>query len=64
VTNRIRLLLTLATMPDEAWGWFVAWAGGASVQYPDGLGSFSPESREAIQALREAARARLGMEGQ
>ncbi|MGE3276706.1 MAG: hypothetical protein AB7O67_16465 [Vicinamibacterales bacterium] len=55
--NRLRILLVLATMPDEAFGWFVAWASGAPVTYPDGLGGFLPESRASIEALRTEARA-------
>jgi len=54
--NRLKLLLTLATMPDEAFGWFVAWANGGMMQYPDGLGGFKSESRESILALRKEAK--------
>lgn len=53
--NRLRLLLILASMPEECFGWFVAWAQGAPAQYPDGLGGFRQESRDFIKALREAA---------
>lgn len=55
--RRMQLLLALAFMPEEAFGWFVAWASGASMPFPDGLGGFQPASRESIQALRDAARA-------
>lgn len=55
--NRGALLTALATMPDEAFGWFVVWATGVNVQYPDGLGGFSDESQASIQALRTAAHA-------
>jgi hypothetical protein len=53
--NRIKLLLILATMPDEAFGWFVGWASGVMIQYPDGLGGFQNDSRESITALRKEA---------
>lgn len=70
--NRLKLLLILASMPDEAFGWFVVWAargapGGAHTQpdiigqmFPDGLGGFSAEARAAIEALRAAAREYAG----
>lgn len=53
--ERHALIDALAGMPEEAFGWFVVWATGAMVQYPDGLGGFKPESRTAIAALRTAA---------
>jgi hypothetical protein len=55
--NRGALIEVLATMPDEAFGWFVGWASGVMVQYPDGLGGFLPESRASIEALHAAAKA-------
>lgn len=54
--NRLPLLFTLATMPEESFQWFVAWAGGHPMVYPDGLGGFRPDSRQSIEALRVAAR--------
>jgi hypothetical protein len=54
--NRLKLLLILATMPDEAFGWFVAWASGHMTQYPDGLGGFKDESRKSITELRKEAK--------
>jgi hypothetical protein len=33
-------------MPDEAFGWFVGWASGVMIQYPDGLGGFQNDSRQ------------------
>lgn len=54
--KRLKLLLILATMPDEAYGWFVIWASGRMTQYPDGLGGFQNDSRESIQALRKEAK--------
>lgn len=56
MVNRLKLLLVLATMPDEAFGWFVIWASGSMAQYPDGLGGFKSESRESIVALRKEAK--------
>lgn len=53
-TDRLTLLLILATMPDEAFGWFVSFA---LTGFPDGLGGFRPDSRDAIARLREAAKA-------
>ena len=58
--KRRRLLAVLALMPDEAFWWFVAWASGAMMQFPDGLGGFSMESRSAIADLRAAAEEFLG----
>ena len=55
MNSKAKLLKVLKDMPDEAFGWFVAWAGGAMMQYPDGLGGFRPESRKSIKALHEAA---------
>lgn len=52
--RRKALITVLAEMPDESFGWFVAWALGG---FPDGLGGFTPESRTAIEALRRAAEA-------
>lgn len=54
---RGRLLMVLATMPDEAFGWFVGWASGMTMQYPDGLGGFQDASRVSIEALRREATA-------
>lgn len=53
--KRLKLLLVLATMPEETFGWFVAWASGAMAQFPDGQGGFQRDSQAAIKALREAA---------
>lgn len=58
-TRRAALLQVLAEMPDEAFGWFVAWAAGGMMQYPDGLGGFRSESRASIEQLRAAGKARL-----
>jgi hypothetical protein len=53
----------LRTMPDEAFTWFVlatmpsAVFEGAKTQiWPDGAGGFMKESRESINAIREAAK--------
>ena len=54
---RLSLVMTLAHMPEEAFGYFVAWATGATMIYPEGLGSFSPESRISIDTLKAAAQA-------
>jgi len=55
------MIEALATMPEEAFGWFVlaarssAMTQGATAQiWPDGIGGFMPESRAAIEALRDA----------
>lgn len=50
---RLKLLLVLATMPYEAFGWFVAWT---QTGFPDGLGGFQPDSRAAITALKKAGK--------
>jgi len=59
--TRGQILEALATMPDEAFGWFVlaaqpsAMTQGANTQiWPDGIGGFTAESRAAITALRDA----------
>jgi hypothetical protein len=59
--NRLKLLLILSTMPEEAFSWLVlamrksAMTQGANNQvWPDGVGGFSHESRESINAAREA----------
>lgn len=60
--QRLKLLLILATMPDEAFGWLVlniAKVQGRPNVWPDGLGGFKPDSRAAIAAAREAATAIL-----
>lgn len=61
--GRAALLVALANMPDEAFGWFVLWASGSTVQFPDGLGGFRAESRASITALRSAAAAYLEKAG-
>lgn len=53
---RLSLLLALVAMPEEAFGYFVGWARGMPVNYPDGLGGFRQASRDAILELRQAAR--------
>lgn len=50
--RRAALAKVLAEMPEEAYGWFVAWAMQG---FPSGLGGFKPESRASIEALRKAA---------
>lgn len=56
--DRLKLLLILATMPDEAFGWVVesiAQVEGRQNIWPDGIGGFTKESRASITAAREAA---------
>ena len=53
--KRKPLIAVLQRMPEESWGWFVLWAQGNMVQYPDGLGGFKPESRASIERLRAEA---------
>lgn len=60
-TKRLKLLLLLATMDDEAFVWLAmamlpsAMLAGAHAQvWPDGLGGF--QDRETIEAARDAAR--------
>lgn len=55
--SRTKLLKILSEMPDEAFGYFVIWATGNDVRYPDTkqLGGFMPESRKSIIALKKAA---------
>jgi hypothetical protein len=57
-TPRAKLLTILGAMPDEAFGWFLVWAGLNG--FPDGLGGFQPASRKSIDALRKEARRLLG----
>lgn len=51
--RRKLLLAYLEEMPEEAFGWFVAWGMNG---WPDGLGGFKPESRAAIEALQVECR--------
>lgn len=60
--NRGALITALATMPDEAFSWFVLacpvsamMKGGNAQIWPDGMGGFSPESRASVEAVRAAA---------
>lgn len=46
--KRLKLLLILATMPSEAFGWIVI--AIARNIYPDGRGGFQTASRVAIDA--------------
>lgn len=56
--SRTKLLAAVKALPDEAFGWFVAWAQGKfAIQFPDGLGGFQPESRAAIERLQKEATA-------
>lgn len=50
--NRAQLLKVLATMPEEAFGWFVVWALGSGGPFPKHLGGFRPDSRSSVAALR------------
>jgi hypothetical protein len=55
--KRLKLLLILAAMPSEAFGWLVITlsnARGGQV-WPTGLGGFRPDSRASIEATRAAA---------
>lgn len=54
--TRLKLLLILALMPDEAFSIFVIWASGSGMQYPSGLGGFGPVSQKSIKALRREAK--------
>ena len=60
------LLAALATMPDEAFGWFVLACpraamtkGGLAQIWPDGMGGFTQASRASVEAVRKAADAYL-----
>ncbi len=55
--TRANLIAVLAAMPEEAFGYFVAWAGGMTLQYPDGLGGFQQASQDSIKQLRAQAKA-------
>lgn len=63
--KRLKLILILASMPSEAFGWLVvalANPPGRNGQvWPDGLGGFRSESRASIEAA--IAEARVLMEG-
>ena len=59
--KRLKLLLLLASMDDEAFSWVAlallpkAMTHGARIQiWPDGLGGFS--DKETIEAARQAAK--------
>lgn len=49
--KRIKLLLILATMPEEAFEFFVAWAR----IFPANTGAFDAKSKECIKELENAA---------
>lgn len=51
--RRLTFLLILAMMPEEAFLW-VAVAVATRI-FPDGLGGFRPDSRQAIEAIRSEA---------
>lgn len=56
--KRLKLLLVLASMPDEAFTWLViaiAKLPNRPNVWPDGIGGFTHESRDAISAARAAA---------
>lgn len=60
--KRKEIIKILETMPDEAFSWFVlatapsAMMKGANNQiWPDGIGGFTQESRDSINAIRKAA---------
>lgn len=59
VDARAQMAQALAAMPEESFNWFVLWASGRPVSFPDGTGGFTSESRAAIEQLRGAARAYL-----
>lgn len=48
-----RLLATLTTMPDDAFGWVVQALARQPI-FPDGLGGFREESRRAITQFQAA----------
>ncbi len=51
--KRIKLLLILAEMPNEAFNWIPI--AITSRIFPDGLGGFKPESRDSINLLKKEA---------
>jgi hypothetical protein len=55
IKARAALIAELLSMPEETFGYFVAWARGQPINYPDGLGGFREESRDAVLELRKAA---------
>ena len=55
--RRKKLIEAIAALPVEAFGYVVAWASGVKLQFPDGLGGFSDESRASIDRLRAEAKA-------
>lgn len=55
MNDRTKLLKILEEMPEEAFGWFVGWASGVMINYPDGLGGFMDDSRKSIESLRKEA---------
>lgn len=65
---KLALLIRLAALPDEAFGWLVlalppkAMAAGSppyAQVWPDGIGGFSSASRQAINDVRAAAQGYL-----
>ena len=53
--NRLKLLLILAIMPEEAFGWILV--AIANNIFPSGLGGFKDDSRKSIvAAIKEASK--------
>lgn len=64
--TRVDLIAALATMPAEAFWWFVLACpmsamtkGGHAQIWPDGMGGFESASRASVEAVRKAADAYL-----
>lgn len=53
--KKLKFLLSMAVMPDEAFGWIVSQAMQGR-PFPDGLGGFQSDSRAAIKAYVKAAK--------
>jgi hypothetical protein len=60
--KRLKLLLILATMPSEAFGWLllhIAGSAGSGQVWPDGIGGFTSESQTSIKAAKHEAEAMI-----
>lgn len=53
--NRLRLLLILASMPEQAFSFFVMWASGINAQYPLMMQEFGAEAKDSVFELRKTA---------
>lgn len=47
--------MILATMPEQAFSYFVMWASGVDTQYPQRMNEFGAEAKDSVFELRKTA---------